>query len=502
MNITNRYVLLTAASLLALLSPFQAGAQEENEEILRKLYARLADALTVDVEAQQRSGTFLVLAPNGGVILDPELDFTDPVERAVIINSWADIRVQESWILSTAPGTMAQTIYQPILRDRVTPTFQLTPEEEAQFNSISALLRDPATGAETELVKNYYDAEDALLDAIDRVEQFKSTNPGVQIPTRLARQLQRATDRYTIARGDEVKALLEKDRELQRRRGSAWFTDIEAQFNANFNTQGSFGDVQFYPSYDLWFEPERAWTHMRLTNSDLEAQAHSEATSFGGGLDLNWGLFRVGGRYGQDRQKSYTNTEVTNLTLDFEILTVLIRYPWLNFGVFESRAWDWSSAAQFKGQLSDGKYQPEAQPPLGELLPFVPVRMVIARNVSLSGDWVQQVESQITEAKQGGGSFGFGPFSLGGRYADSDTRTYTSAETADGALKFSEPQILGYFVYQVPDSPDPDPALPWPGTPQGEAILGELLAEGVASQSPMLLRAGELLEEAGRASSE
>lgn len=108
-------------------------------------------------------------------------------------------------------------------------------------------------------------------------------------------------------------------------------------------------------------------------------------------------------------------------------------------------------------KLSDGIYNPGT----GELLPFIPTTLIVVRNVKLTADWSFKLEEFFEQRKQAGGSVRWGPFSLGGRNFSHEKKEYSIAQAKGNTVEFKNPQVIGYFVAQVPNSPNPNPVLPW-----------------------------------------
>jgi len=473
-------------------------SNESNVELIRKLYAELAAVLTVDAGDRQRAGSFLMLDPLGGAILDPDLNFADPADRALLINNIADITIREGWLLTKAPRTMSST-YNTVLKNRATPAFRMTPEEEAEFNEIERLLYKLPSRKRTEDYDFYEDALDELIDAIETIQVFEQENFPRRAPLSAYRALRRAKTTFeNDARGIFFKGRLDRHVELQNRRGTGWFSDLQDIFDANFNLNGNFAEAQFFPRFQQWFNNARKWNKVKIELSDLETRTHNSNTNFSSGLGAQWGLLRIGGRYGSDEVESFKQETITSLTLEFELLSVFVRFPWMEFGLFESRAWRHSSASPLgTSLLSDGIYNPDAPSARDERLPFVPTTLLLARNVTLSASWSFDMNDFIEKRKNAGGSFSFGPFSFGGRYQNTDQKNYVIAQHRGVEIKLEDPQALGYFVYQVPKSPDPDLSLPWPRSPERLRALEASAARYPAAREPAVLeRANTLLTSA------
>src|SRR5262249_19000049 len=163
-------------------------------------------------------------------------------------------------------------------------------------------------------------------------------------------------------------------------RGGDFFKDLVSQYDATYNTQEDFGEVQLYPQYSTIFSSaSKGWTKMTVTSSDLETRTENSRTSVTAGLSCSYGLWWAGGGYSSDEERKYSRSEATNVTINMEVLRVSIRYPWMEFDVFGSRNWRWGRGSLYypNGVISDGVYNPDNNSK--EIMPFVPTSMIIAR---------------------------------------------------------------------------------------------------------------------------
>jgi hypothetical protein len=443
-----------------------ATAAEDNIEQMRKLYAYLADHIAVDVPALSRVGTRLVLAPAGGYLVDPRLaPDSNPDDRRVLIGNFMDVRIAESWILGKRPDPMS-SIYRAVLRDSITPRFSLSEAQRKEYENLDQELYYQRPRRPSQLLSDYQSAADKLVPLLQAAQTFQRNHPGRPLPASLEAQLRRARQEYENgAVGPTVREMLRRHTELQRLRGSGWLSDLQELFEANYNSEGGLGNVDWYPTYSTWLDTNQTWTRISIAKNDLDRQTHNRDTSFSGGLSAGWGLFRIGGSYQKDETLRYVQSTNTGLTLSFEVLLVNLRFPWMNVGIFDSKAWDWSPSALYANTLiSDGEYNPQAQDQAGhrpEILSQIPTTIIIARNVKLAATWSFDMNKFVSERTAAGGSFGWGPFSLGGRTRTTDERTHAIAQLSGTELSFSSPQIIGYFTYMPGLSPDRDPNLPW-----------------------------------------
>ena len=125
--------------------------------------------------------------------------------------------------------------------------------------------------------------------------------------------------------------------------------------------------------------------------------------------------------------------------------------------VFESNAWKWLSAKSYTGRfIASGSDAASGKtPPTTDIMPFIPTGLLLARRVSLSGNWGSDLATSFSSHTSGGASLGWGPFSFGGRYQSDDASTYHKATAAGNTLSWNAPQIIGFFVQVLPRDPTP-----------------------------------------------
>jgi hypothetical protein len=227
----------------------------------------------------------------------------------------------------------------------------------------------------------------------------------------------------------------------------------------NSETYGgsSFGKLNVYPSYPVWLDMNRTWTKLSLTQSDLQQTNNSSSTSVGGGASFNLGLWSVGADYSHQEQRQYFKLDASGYTVTMEVMRVTIDRPWMDETVFESEAWRWLQGTAYYGKLiASGADAGSGQtPPSTDIMPFVPTGLLIARRVSLSGNFVNDLQTFFHQHTSGGASVGWGPFSFSGRYESDDVNTYHEAHVAGNTISWDDPQILGFFVQVLPESPHP-----------------------------------------------
>ena len=89
-------------------------------------------------------------------------------------------------------------------------------------------------------------------------------------------------------------------------------------------------------------------------------------------------------------------------------------------------------------------------------MPLIPTAFIVARNIAISGDWGKVDQSHIESATSAGGSVGYGPFKLSGRYETGSSHDRFSSHYEDGTIRVPGLQIIAWVSEIVPFSP-PEP---------------------------------------------
>ena len=133
----------------------------------------------------------------------------------------------------------------------------------------------------------------------------------------------------------------------------------------------------------------------------------------------------------------------------------------MDASVFDSRAWQFREGTPYwKRQIASGAdAKAGTAPPNTDVMPFVPVGLLLARNVELTAKWATKLEDSFRSHTSGGTSVGWGPIKLSGHYDKRDSNSYSEAHAAGDTVSWEAPQILGFFVQVLGKTPDRDPCL-------------------------------------------
>jgi hypothetical protein len=117
----------------------------------------------------------------------------------------------------------------------------------------------------------------------------------------------------------------------------------------------------------------------------------------------------------------------------------------------------WFERGQKKGDFSSGNVEALNN---DLLLPLIPMQVIVARDIVLTGEWSKNTREFMDQQISAGASFGYGPFSIGGKYEQSDTEETQTSQFEGNALKVQGMQIIGMVSTCPPLSPpDDDPEI-------------------------------------------
>ena len=199
------------------------------------------------------------------------------------------------------------------------------------------------------------------------------------------------------------------------------------------------------------------WTGFKFSAADFETHQSSDYTSYGAQAAGSFMGFNASGGFKHSDGSSEQTFDATNFRLEFEMCQVQIVRPWLKTPFLTSKAWKLDPAnAEVKSRgemLNDGK-----TPPTG-ILPGYPTSIIFIRNLVLDfGEASAQMNSEF-ESNAGGGSAGWGPFSVSANYEHNDSNRSMKSKSSTQGIEVNGMQIIGFNCHVLPKSPDPLPEI-------------------------------------------
>jgi hypothetical protein len=469
-----------AAILVGLPSFSQTAVAEDKQiQILRQLYTRLGGAFRIGDNTLTMGRTYLVLM-NPGLLIDPDLNLATDDAGRYALYSTLDQVLNPDWVYSTKP-TQSTRIYQNILRHHVTPKFEYSQDQLDRIGAARKyLFSDWDKRVPSAAYERYKQKASALATASDAINDFKSNNPGKQPPAVKLTAYKQALADYNLV-GD-APVVISHENELSRLgyiNPETYWAELQTQFDLSVLKQGAttYGDYQFYPGYKQWHASDAIWQTLTMTEKDLQNTIVSGSSSGGASGGAGWGLWRVSGDYGENRNWRTETNDVKDFTISGQFARVSILRPWMDFSVFESDAWQWQKnvVAVDTTPISDGADASSGRVPTGQM-PFLPVGLLIAKNVKLSGSFEKKIDDWYKSESSGGASVGWGPFSFGGRTSRTDEKSFKQAKTDAASVEVGQPQIVGMFVHVLAPAPRPNMAYKWP---EGYGPAGGILTGGL-----------------------
>lgn len=456
------------ASLLGILSEqVHSEAEDPNVTLMKKLYSKIGQTVGVGSNDASVGESFLILA-NPGILLDPKLDVTT-VQGRYRLATLVDKVPRPDWIYKPS-DTSIYDVYARMISDHEAAEIKPNAQQKQQYMEACKLIFTDCTEAQPGSYTNgflkYQDTQKSLATASKLAYDYQTVNHTDDLPPDIANNLEQATTNFNLLGNRvEIEAALSKINTYEHIDPNAYWGEIQGKFSknsANLPTGAKGASYSFYPSYPVWLDPSQTWTSMTLTQSDIEQTTSNSHTSVGGGVSSGWGPWSTGADYAHQENRSYFKLDATGYVVKLEMMRVGLDRLWFDNAVFSSHAWQWlKGSPYYRKQISEGGDLTN-QANQGAVMPFVPTGLLLARKVSLSGGWSNDLKTTFDSHTSGGASIGWGPFSFGGRYDASDSNSYTKANVVGNTISWDAPQIIGFFVEVLPKSPDPDKCYKFP----------------------------------------
>jgi hypothetical protein len=333
------------------------------------------------------------------------------------------------------------------------------PDLEAQRTELKKVLeeegKDPDTGratlqptaladAEKKAANNYQDAYTAYLGTFLLAQ--KDPEAKLLWPMVGAQALQkpkRAFADWAAAGRDQVESVKAQLAVLNTGQVARAFADAQFRLNAfetvNGASQETFLRVSITPS-DWASADASTWPSYHFNESTFDSEFTTEATSWGGGANVQAGLWSFGGGVEHSDSRQAMSQDTTNIGVSFKWRVCPVYRRWMDASLFKLPHWSLGSLGG-PGIISGG------------LMPLIPIALVIVRDVEITADWSHQDSEKLTEATSGSASVGWGPFAVSGNYSHSSTSDKFSAKASDKGFNVPDIQVLGFVCLRVPPCP-------------------------------------------------
>lgn len=208
----------------------------------------------------------------------------------------------------------------------------------------------------------------------------------------------------------------------------------------------SFYLTTFYPSN--FMDIEEGWTHMFFDSKSLEKGLKETHQSVSGSTGIKIGLWSFGASGGYDKATEEGYVEGNDLKVEFEINQVILGRPWFNPDFLISGSWGWSVPG--KNLLSDGASTPKG------LMPAYATTAVFIKDIKITSASLMNKFKATEEKIKGGGSFGWGPFSIGANYSKDNKQEQSNYETNGNTIEIKGMQLIALKCATLPICPNPN----------------------------------------------
>jgi hypothetical protein len=254
-------LLLVVIFLLAALPSF---CQDRNLVILKTIYTKINDRLTVGDNPLAPNSSFLVLT-DPGIVLDPQWDLSkvaDQAKLAVLLGR----APKATWLYRPNTYSMEQ-VYKEILDTHDTPKVTLTADEQKELNRVKKLLY-------TNKMENSDDYNRYLQDKSDygkavialEYAREDALAKGTPLDPKYQDAVDNALAQWTGPHGqkDTIEAALDSYARITGLDPGHWWTELTQQFNQQRRTgpNGAFGPVLLDSDYKRLFDDD-GWMPLR-----------------------------------------------------------------------------------------------------------------------------------------------------------------------------------------------------------------------------------------------
>jgi hypothetical protein len=255
----------------------------------------------------------------------------------------------------------------------------------------------------------------------------------------------RAFADWGAAGRDQIRAAKAQLATLNEAQVARAFADAQFRLTA-FTTVNELTDeflrTSIYPT-DWTGADASSWPTYNFNESTFKSEFTTEARSWGGGANVQLGLWNFGGDVSHSDSRQAMSADTTNIGLSFKWRICTAYRKWMDETLFRLPHWSVGSLG-VPGAIAGGP---------NPMMPLIPIALVLVRDVSITANWSHQDSEKISEATSGSASVGWGPFAVSGNYSYSSSSDKFSAKKSDQGFIIPDIQILGFVCLKVPHCP-------------------------------------------------
>lgn len=216
--------------------------------------------------------------------------------------------------------------------------------------------------------------------------------------------------------------------------------------------------VELFPSN--WAETEvenDGWTEYEYSYNKETVTTETETTSFSASGGVSFGFWSAKANVGYEKKEEHNDKKVDGLEIKFKYAIVTVNRPWLDSILFDMGNW-FLVGNHPKGSISSGKMD-QVYPQDSDAsawLPIIPKQIIVIRDLEIKAKDFHEHYDAVKKDVSAGGSVGYGPFKLSGKYANSKSNTSMETEKTDEGLRIRGTQIIGWISELVTLCPKND----------------------------------------------
>jgi hypothetical protein len=194
------------------------------------------------------------------------------------------------------------------------------------------------------------------------------------------------------------------------------------------------------------------WTQQSFYENDYKSLSKQSSSKWGGQVGLSLGMFGANAKAQGSSFNNSTQIDTENFSMRYKLTQVQLLRSWFHPQFLRSKSWRFKDG--FKGNMvSDA-----AVPPQGLLTAYT-TSAIFVRDVFISFSNASSFQQDIGSSVSGGGSVGWGPFSVSANYGQDDGSQEARAHRKGQGIYIPGMQLIGFVCKLLPKSPDTAPGV-------------------------------------------
>ena len=398
-------------------------------------------------------------------------------------SEFIDVSMQQT-IWSTTQDSIS-SVYRDILRYSRVVNLELSEKEKKKLQKFRDLLTveveeedliteekrtvtkpGKLTLAYTDKMNEYIEAADEYINVLIDAQSAQGNDPeairrvaAFANKSKFLRKKMEAAEMAWIAQGykNEYEQINAYINQVTMKSMVLYKQDLLRKFDQGMLTstaEGQAGDFYYTALLPGNGARSKGWTNFTYYDQDYESHFNKKVSSWSAKAGFGMGLFSIGAKASGSKTEVASDQKSTNFRASLEFTQVPICRPWFDPGFFSMRGWDLDKLWDLnygKTKVSDGK-----EKPVGRLIAY-PVQALFVRNAHFKYDEWENHYKYMKKQISGGGSVGWGPFSVGGSYSRGSEKRDFEAKAEGGGIRIPGIQLIGFINNLVPKCPDLHP---------------------------------------------